>query len=109
MALYPIELGIENIDPTPSTTANISSVTVGTTAVSILAANAERKGFSVYNNSNRKIRLGNTNAVTLTTGFFVIIPANTLYEWSGGSIYTGALFAIADGAGATCQISELTP
>jgi hypothetical protein len=63
MALYPIEIAIENIDPTPSGTAVISTVTVGTTAISILPAKAERKGFSVFNNSSRRVYLGNSNSV----------------------------------------------
>jgi hypothetical protein len=42
-------------------------------------------------------------------GFFAVIPANTLYEWSMNTIFTGAVFAIANGAGATAQIMELTP
>ncbi len=109
MALYPLSFTPANIDPTPSATPTITNVVVGITAVSLLAANPNRKGFTVYNNSNRTLYLGTANTVTTAANFFAIIPANTLYEWNIESIYTGALFAIANGAGASCQVLELTP
>lgn len=108
MALYSSNLPA-NIDPTPSNNATITTLTVGTSASQVLAANTPRKGFSVYNNSNRLIYLGTTASVSITSGFFAIIPANSLYEWSLQTMYTGAVFAIANNTNAPCQVFELTP
>ncbi len=108
MALYPVG-STTNIDPPPSRFQTIKTVAVATTSVMLLAVNANRKGFSVFNNSSRRISLGSTNTIGPTSGFFAIIPANTIYEWSGASIYTGELWAVADGVDGTCQVSELTP
>lgn len=109
MALYLQQSIPSNIDATPSNNASITTVSVGTSAVQVLAANANRKGFTIHNNSNRTLYLGAANSVTTTQGFFAVVPANTLYEWSLSTMYTGAIFAIANGASASIQAFELTP
>jgi hypothetical protein len=109
MALYLQESIPANIDPTPSGTATISAVTVGTTATQLLAANTGRKGFSIFNNSTRTLYLGIGNTVLTTANFFAKVPANTLYEWSLPTLYTGSVFAIANGTNALLQVLELTP
>lgn len=108
MALYSLSSVPSNIDPVPSSAGTVQTVTAGLTAASLLAANVIRKGFFIYNNSNRTVYIGLANSVSTTSGFFAIIPARALYEWSSPSIYTGAIFAIADGANANCQVSEFT-
>jgi hypothetical protein len=109
MALYADFSFPTTFDPVSSGTATITTATVAITAASILAANPNRKGFSVRNTSNRVISLGIASTLTVTSGFFVSIPANGYFEWSFNSAYTGAVFAIANGAGATAQVMELTP
>ena len=108
MALYSTT-PTPNIDPTPSTVGTVNTVVVKATAVLVLAANAARKGFTFYNNSSRILYLGLADTVTATAGFFAIVPANSLYEWSQQSVFTGAIFAIANGANANCQVFEITP
>lgn len=108
MALYSTQSLPSNVDPVPSNNATVSTVTVGSTSSQLLAANPVRKGFSIYNNSNRTVYLGLTNAVSTTGGFFALVPANSLYEWSLNSVFTGAVFAIATGTNASCQVSEFT-
>lgn len=109
MALY-LQASIPaNIDSTPSTSATTTTVSVGTIATQLLAANTNRKGFSIFNNSNRTLYLGTGNTVSSTSNFFAIVPANTLYEWSLATLYTGAVFAIANGTNASLQVLELTP
>ncbi|MEE3716277.1 hypothetical protein V2H45_05915 [Tumidithrix elongata RA019] len=109
MALYPSSNFTGSLIPTPSTNPVVASATIGTSSSQILAANATRQSFSVYNNSNRTIALGFVTGVTLTANYFTLIPANALYEWSQEAIPTGAIFAIASGANAAVQISELNP
>lgn len=109
MGLYSDPSFPANIDPTPSTNAAITRINMGTSPMQILAANPNRKGFSIYNDSNRILYVGTTSSVSTVSGFFVKIPANTFYVWSLQSIYNGAIFAIASGANAPCQVFELTP
>lgn len=109
MALYVDSSVPANLDPTPSNSATIANVTVGTSSQQLIAANASRKGFSIFNNSNRIVYLGVNTNVSTTANYFTRIPANSLYEWSFDSSYTGAVFAIANGASAICQVLEITP
>lgn len=109
MALYSPPILPAFIDPTPSTNGGLTSTTVGTTAVQILAANLNRKGFSVFNNSNRTLFLGIANSVSATTNYFVEIPSRGFFEWDLQSVFTGAIFAIASGAGAAAQVLEISP
>ena len=108
MALYTSGIP-SNIDSIPSATATIAAVAIGTTAVQVLAANANRKGFSIQNTSNRTLYLGIANTVSATANFFAIIPANGLYEWSMKSVYTGAVFAISNLANGSAQALEISP
>ena len=108
MALYSPQSIPANIDPTPSSSAPISTVAVGTTPIQVLAPLATRKGFSFCNNSNRAIYLGTGNTVSTTANFFAVIPANGLYEWNLNTVYTGAVFAIANGSGGSLQVLDLT-
>lgn len=109
MALY-VDTSIpSNIDATPSNNATLPNVTVGTSSQQLIAANQSRLGFSIFNNSNRIVYLGINSNVSTTSNYFARIPANSLYEWSLTSIYRGAIFAIANGTNAICQVLETTP
>jgi hypothetical protein len=109
MALYADFTFPSALDSVPSGNMTITSATIGITAASILAANPNRKGFSIRNTSNRVLTLGIGSTLTTTQNFFVTIPANGYFEWSFASIYTGAVFAIANLAGGTAQVAELIP
>jgi hypothetical protein len=109
MALYAPPILPPNIDPTPSSNGGLTSTTVGTSVVQILASNIARKGFSVFNNSNRTLFLGIANSVSTTANYFTEIPPRGFYEWSLQSVFTGAIFAIASGAGAAAQVLEISP
>ncbi|PZU92593.1 MAG: hypothetical protein DCE90_18095 [Pseudanabaena sp.] len=109
MALYSDLTIPANIDPTPSNNGAITNVTVGTSSQSLIAANPNRQGFSIFNNSNRIVYLGINSSVSATSNYFARIPANGLYEWTLSSIYRGAIFAIANGTNAICQVLETTP
>ena len=104
MALYADTSFPPNLDPTPSANA-----TIGLASGQLLAANSNRKGFTIRNTSSRIIYLGINNTVSITGNYFASIPVNGLYEWSLASIYTGAIFAVSNQAGATAQVFELIP
>lgn len=111
MALFTDSSFPVTVDATPSNNATISTTSVGTSSQQLIAANAlsSRLGFSIFNSSNRIVYLGVNSNVSTTANYFTRIPANGLYEWSFASIYKGAIFAIANGAGATVQVMELAP
>ena len=87
----------------PATTGSctFSTVASAATSTSLLAANAKRKGGSVFNTDANAlcIRMDGGTATT-TTGFNVRLVQNAYFEIPFG--YTGAITGIweADGAGA---------
>lgn len=109
MALYPTVLNSANIDPTPTNTATLTQVTVTTTAIQLLAANSNRKGFTIFNTKpGKNIYVGFANTVTNAL-YFVLIPGLSMYEWGSGSPYTGALYAIGDTTNMLINVAEFTP
>lgn len=109
MALYTDSSFPANIDATPSNNATISTTNLGSSSQQLIAANPDRQGFSVYNNSSKIIYLGINSNVSTSSNFFARIPANGLYEWTFPSIYKGAVFAIANSNNVSCQVLELEP
>lgn len=86
-----------------SATATLTSVAGSVTSVAILAANINRKGVTIYNDSASAMYLA--YAVTATTSAFTVkIPANYLYEMP--NLYTGALSALWDVATGSARITE---
>jgi len=93
----------------PSTSANNSSSeniitdSLSTTATQILAANSNRKGLTVYNPLSSTVYLDGTNAVS-TSSYLIPLPPNYYYEFPYN--YQGALWGIlASGAGSV-QVRE---
>lgn len=94
----------------PATTGlcTFSSVASAAASTSLLAANARRKGATIFNTDANAlcVRLDGGTATT-TTGFNVRLTQNQYYEVPFG--YTGAITGIweADGAGAA-NLAEFT-
>jgi hypothetical protein len=94
--------------PITSGKCAFSTVASAAASTSLLAANAKRKGGSIFNTDANAlcIRMDGGTATT-TTGFNVRLVQNAYFEIPVG--YTGAITGIweADGAGAA-NISEYT-
>lgn len=73
------------LEPSPiGGNAKISNVTVGNTAVRIVAYNAKRDSIRIFNNGSNAIYIGPANTVTALTGF--PIPAGTQFVDDGGQL-----------------------
>jgi hypothetical protein len=86
-------------------TGTITSVAGTTTSATILAANVNRKGGSVYNDSTAVLYLAFAASAS-TTAFTVPLAANTYYEISGG--YVGIITGVWATAAGSARITELT-
>ena len=81
----------------------ISRVTVGTSAVQLLAANGNRKAYVIVNRGTGNIFLGSNNSVLTTTGFQVE-PGQA---FSAEDDPSDEIWAIASVAGQVIHISEI--
>lgn len=86
---------------TPTTTSVASSAT----SVTILAANANRKGFSISNISTAKLYLSFTSPAT-TTNCFIEVPAGAFLLLDQQLIVSNAIYGIWASANGTCQVTE---
>lgn len=106
-----------NASDTGATTSSASahaatSSTVGdsATSVTILAANANRRGVAIRNDSTAILYL--EKGTTATTSSVIRLTAQAIYELpllAGGGIYPGIITGIWDSdAGGNARIEELT-
>jgi hypothetical protein len=88
------------------TTATDNKATVGTTASTVLAANAGRLYAILFNHSssNNTIYLGLGYTPTTTTG--IPVRRGAAYEINAENLFRGAIEAIADNASASLHIVE---
>ena len=86
---------------TPATTSVASSAT----SVTILAANASRKGFSISNISTAKLYLSFTSPAT-TTNCFIEVPAGAFLLLDQQLIVGSAIYGIWASANGTAQVTE---
>lgn len=78
-----------------------TALTLNTTTASILAANTNRKGFAIYNNTEGAIVYLGASA---TVGFPILWKGS--YSDSGQGVYTGAVVALSSTAGTNVRIIE---
>lgn len=100
-----------NVTPqarTSSTSAR-TQVTAATADTQLLAANANRKQYKVWNNSaTAYLYLGEgTGAVTAANATLRLGP-NEVYESPANPVWTGMVRAIWDTASGTANVTELT-
>jgi len=81
----------------------ITTVTVGTTSTSVLAANGNRKGLQVLNTGNTSISLDVAATATVAGAMFTMAPGD-YYE--PPIPYTGSLSAIGSAAGGSLKVTE---
>lgn len=88
-----------------SSTATPSTVTASTTTITVLAANSNRKGGTVWNNSTAKLYI-EFGATASTSAFTAILEAGGYYEIPFS--YTGAISGIWLAANGNALVRELT-
>jgi len=95
----PIPTGVTTRTPTTASVASSAS------SVTILAANAARKGFSVSNVSTAKLYLSFTNPAT-TANCFIEVPAGAFLLLDQQMIVGSAIYGIWASANGTAQVTE---
>ena len=86
---------------TPTTTSVASSAT----SVTVLATNANRKGFSISNISSAKLYLSFTSPAT-TTNCFIEVPAGAFLLLDQQLIVSNAIYGIWASANGAAQVTE---
>lgn len=81
------------------------TVSVGSTATIILAANLERRGSLLFNNSAQTVYLGMDASVTTANGFPLL--SNASMQNSGpNALWKGAIYGIVASSTANCRFWE---
>ncbi len=84
-----------------------ASASVTTASVQIIAANVNRIGLIIYNNSANSIYLAYGSAANSSNNMTRILPTFTQFVMEP-PIYTGAIFGIRNAGSGTCLVTELT-
>jgi len=93
------------------TTGTLSSVGDETSSTTVLAANADRKGATFYNDSGAILYLGLSATAVSTSAYTLQIAAQGYFELplNDGGVYTGICLGIwASDAGGSVRVTELT-
>lgn len=92
--------GALSVAEEPASTGTVTSVASAATSTTLLAANAARKGATIYNTDANAVKILLAAGTASATNFSVSIAANGYYEVPFG--YTGIITGIwdVDGAGA---------
>lgn len=91
---------------TKPSTGTLSSVANSATSVTVLAANASRKGATIYNDDTAAVLKIKFGATASATSFVYAIPAGGYFEVPFG--YTGIIDGIASVATGSARVTELT-
>lgn len=101
--------GSLSVTPTVAATSTLSNVADSATSVTLLAANAARYGFRIYNDStvDLTIKLGTTASATSLTE--KLLPGQSWGTAEIGVNYTGRIDGIwASAPGGAARVTELT-
>jgi hypothetical protein len=95
------------VQPTgvPVRTPTTTSITSGASSVTILAANANRKGISIANDSTSALRLSYATPASSANAFIVMQPGSFL--WLDQQLIVGnIIYGIWESANGTAQVTE---
>jgi hypothetical protein len=94
-----------NVREAGNATSSVTSVAASVTSVTILALNANRRGATVYNDSNARLYL-KLGATASTTSFTVLVFPNSYYELP--AYYTGVVDGIWASASGNARVTQIT-
>jgi len=98
---------LTGFNPSRPGVGTITSVAASVTDVTLLAANAARRQFMIYNDSIRVLKVA-LDGVASATNFSFAIGAGGFYE-SEENGYTGVIHGIWNIANGDARITEITP
>jgi hypothetical protein len=115
-ALAPSSANIGRAGPQTSATAAITTATPAATSGTMLAANANRVGWKVTNDSNVDVLINEAGGTASATAYSLRLASGGYYESSGTNmVYTGAVTMLGVTAGTTtaaaagsgaCRVTE---
>jgi hypothetical protein len=91
-----------------SDTGTPTSVTASAVDATILAANSSRKGFSLYNDSNRTCYVLFASGTSSATNFSVVMGPGDYYENQNPAVYRGVIKGIWTFAAGAMRVTEYT-
>ena len=97
---------LTGFDASKPSTGTITSVASSVTDVTLLAANAARRGFKIFNDSTKTLSVA-LDGVASATNFTFKIAAGAFYE-SRLMDYTGVIHGIWVAANGFARVTELT-
>ncbi len=97
---------ITTLSGTAPATGTIASIASSVTSVTLLAANANRKKFIIFNDSTKVLSVAFTVAAASLTNRSIMIGAGISYEGNVGD-YTGIIQGIWAAANGFARITEL--
>lgn len=89
----------------PARTPTTTSIASSAASVLILAANVDRKGLSIANNSTSALRLA-FNAAATTANAFIVLQPKSFILFDQQLIVTNAIYGIWESANGTAQATE---
>lgn len=90
-----------------ATSGGAANVSSSATNVTLLASNASRKGFTIFNDSTQVLYV-KFGATASTTSFHVKMAAGSYYESPAGVNYTGIIDGIWASANGSARVGEFT-
>lgn len=102
-----VNLGVNNDIRPMGVSAALTNVASSASNVTLLAANANRKGAVFFNDSTQILYL-KFGATASATSFTVKLAAGAYYELPPAVIYTGIIDGIWASADGACRVTELT-
>lgn len=95
------------LDVVPRTVVNTVSVASSTSSTQIVAANANRKGISIYNNSTAALFLSYATPATSANSFMQMQPGSLLML-DQQLIVSAAIYGLWTAANGTAQVTQYT-
>lgn len=105
LSIVPATGAVFSVSQTTSATGTLTSVSNSITSVTVLASNASRKGFIVYNDSLVVLYLAFAASAT-TSAFSAKLQPGAAYN--SDTLYTGVISGIASAASGSARVTEFT-
>lgn len=83
-----------------------NTVTIGTSAAVIVAANTWRRGVTIFNNGGAIVYVGSDASITTANAIPVAVGSN--YDFNGFDVYKGPIYGISGGTGNDVRYFEWT-
>lgn len=101
-------IGSFSVAPQTVTSENTTSVTVTNVVSTILAANPNRKGYTIWCNENKEVFIRHGAGASTTVFKYALTSKGDYYEMPADLTYKGDITAIVASGTADIKVTELT-